>query len=45
MKLTKNGYMPRLIDKSIEENLEIFGAISIEGPKWWRSFFTRIISK
>ena len=30
MKLTKNGYMPRLIDKEIKENLEIFGAISIE---------------
>ena len=25
MKLTKKGYMPRLIDKEIEENLEIFG--------------------
>ena len=34
MKLTKKGYMPRLIDKTIEENLEFFGAISIEGPKW-----------
>ena len=34
MKLTKKGYMPRLIDKAIEENLEVFGAISIEGPKW-----------
>lgn len=34
MKLTKNGYIPRLIDKSIDENLKIFGAISIEGPKW-----------
>ena len=33
MKLTKNGYMPRLIDKEIKENLEIFGAISIEWPK------------
>ncbi len=34
MQLTKKGYMPRLIDKAIEENLEIFAAISIEGPKW-----------
>ena len=25
MKLTKKGYIPRLIDKAIEENLEIFG--------------------
>lgn len=29
MKLTKKGYMPRLIDNAIEENLEVFGAISI----------------
>lgn len=34
MSLGKKGYMPRLIDKNIEENLSIFGAISIEGPKW-----------
>lgn len=34
MKLTKKGYITRLIDKEIEENLNIFGAISIEGPKW-----------
>ena len=34
MKLTKKGYRERLIDKTIEENLKIFGAISIEGPKW-----------
>lgn len=27
-------YMPRLIDNSIEKYLSIFGAISIEGPKW-----------
>lgn len=32
MKLTE--YKKRLIDKEIEENLKIFGAISIEGPKW-----------
>lgn len=34
MKLTKKGYIKRLIDKEIEENLEFFGAISIEGAKW-----------
>lgn len=33
MSLTKEGYISRLIDKEIEENLKIFGAISIEGPK------------
>ena len=31
MKLTKNGYINRLIDKDIEKNLKLFGAISIEG--------------
>lgn len=42
MKLTKNGYMPRLIDKSIDENLKIFGAISIEGPKWCGKTWTAL---
>lgn len=31
---TKQIYLPRLIDKKIERYLRIFGAISIEGPKW-----------
>lgn len=34
MSLTKDGYMPRLIDKRIERYLRLFGAVSIEGPKW-----------
>ena len=42
MKLTKNGYVPRLIDKSIDENLKIFGAISIEGPKWCGKTWTAL---
>ncbi len=42
MSLTKKGYMPRLIDKSIEENLEIFGAISIEGAKWCGKTWTAL---
>ena len=42
MSLTKKGYIPRLIDKSIEENLEIFGAISIEGPKWCGKTWTAL---
>lgn len=29
MKLTKKGYKARLIDREIEENLKIFGAISL----------------
>ena len=42
MKLTKKGYIPRLIDKEIKENLEIFGAISIEGPKWCGKTWTAL---
>lgn len=42
MKLTKKGYIPRLIDKTIEENLKTFGAISIEGPKWCGKTWTAL---
>lgn len=42
MKLTKEGYKERLIDKTIEENLEVFGAISIEGPKWCGKTWTAL---
>lgn len=34
MKLTKRGYLPRLIDAKLEKYLSIFGAVLIEGPKW-----------
>ena len=34
MTLRKSGYLPRVIDTKIEEYLGIFGAISVEGPKW-----------
>ncbi len=42
MKLTKDGYQTRLIDKQISENLKIFGAISIEGPKWCGKTWTAL---
>ena len=42
MKLTKKGYKERLIDKIIAENLKIFGAISIEGPKWCGKTWTAL---
>lgn len=42
MKLTKKGYVQRIIDKTIEENLKIFGAISIEGPKWCGKTWTAL---
>ena len=34
MSLRKNSYIDRLVDKKIEEYLSVFGAVSIEGPKW-----------
>ena len=34
MNLNEQEYLPRLVDKQIDEYLEIFGAVSIEGPKW-----------
>lgn len=34
MRFKKEDYLPRLIDKNIKEYLRIFGAISVEGPKW-----------
>lgn len=42
MKLTKDGYIPRLIDNKIENYLKIFGAISIEGPKWCGKTWTAL---
>lgn len=34
MTLTPEGYRPRLIDGDIEQMLNTFGAVKIEGPKW-----------
>lgn len=34
MPLRKEEYIDRLVDKKIEDYLSIFGAVSIEGPKW-----------
>lgn len=34
MSLRKKEYINRLIDRKIEEYLSVFGAVSIEGPKW-----------
>ena len=42
MKLTKKEYKERLIDKKIDEYLKIFGAISIEGPKWCGKTWTAL---
>ena len=42
MSLIKEGYKERLIDKKIEEYLNIFGAISIVGPKWCGKTWTSL---
>ena len=42
MSLTKEGYRPRLIDDKIARYLRVFGAISIEGPKWCGKTWTSL---
>jgi predicted AAA+ superfamily ATPase len=32
--LTPLGYIPRVVDAQIAKHLQIFGAVSVEGPKW-----------
>ena len=32
--MSKNEYLPRLIDEKVTKYLEAFGAVCIEGPKW-----------
>ena len=34
MVLTPEGYRKRILDSTIEDYLEVFGAVSIIGPKW-----------
>lgn len=34
MRFDETKYLPRLIDQKLKEYLEIFGAVSVEGPKW-----------
>lgn len=34
MNFNEKEYIDRLVDKNIEEYLSVFGAISVEGPKW-----------
>ena len=42
MTLTENGYRPRLIDGKITKYLSLFGALSIEGPKWCGKTWTAL---
>ena len=32
--LTPEGYISRIVDKQLDEMLEIYGAVCVEGPKW-----------
>ncbi len=40
--LTQNGYRQRLIDEKMEQYLMLFGAISLEGPKWCGKTWTAL---
>ena len=42
MSLTKEGYKPRLIDDKVAKFLRVFGAVSIEGPKWCGKTWTSL---
>jgi len=42
MALTRQGYRARLIDGKIAEYLRVFGALSIEGPKWCGKTWTSL---
>lgn len=42
MSLRKNEYIERLVDKKIDDYLSIFGAVSIEGPKWCGKTWTSL---
>lgn len=34
MNFNSKNYLPRLVDDKVKKYLEVFGAVSIEGPKW-----------
>ncbi len=42
MPLTKENYTKRLVDEEIEELLKMFGAVSIEGPKYCGKTWTAL---
>jgi predicted AAA+ superfamily ATPase len=42
MTLMEQGYLPRLVDEKIERYLKLFGALSIEGPKWCGKTWTAL---
>lgn len=42
MSLKKEGYKYRLLDDRITRYLRVFGAVSIEGPKWCGKTWTSL---
>ena len=42
MSINEKEYKKRLIDKKVEDYLTVFGAISIEGPKWCGKTWTSL---
>lgn len=42
MSLKKDGYIPRIIDTGIDKYLKLFGAVSIEDPKWCGKTWTAL---
>ena len=42
MTVRKEGYRTRLVDKKLSEYLKIFGAVSVEGPKWCGKTWTSL---
>ena len=42
MSLTKTNYSSRLVDDKVENYLKLFGAVSIEGPKWCGKTWTSL---
>ena len=34
MNYDENDYLPRLADEKLKKYLKVFGAVSVEGPKW-----------
>ena len=42
MAVKKEGYKTRLADKKLSEYLKLFGAVSVEGPKWCGKTWTSL---
>ena len=38
-------YLKRIADEELSLRLEAFGAVQINGPKWWKDYNSRKTSK